>query len=118
MEIPEPIRALVEAWMEAHDAHDAERLAALYAEDGMVMLPDGSRATGRGAIAACYRAQWAGKVRDQPRAGPRKFYFFPPLVHATATATGRHGEKHSVLDILVRQADGSYLFACSSWTYR
>ena len=118
MEVPEPIRAVVEAWMDAHDAHDAAGLAALYAEDGMLMPPDGSRVPGRAAIAEYYRAQWAGKGRDQPRIGPRKFYFFPPLVHATATATGRHGEKHSVLDILVRQADGSYLFACSSWTYR
>lgn len=117
MEVAEPIRALVQEWMDAYDAADVVRLAALYEEDGLLVTPSG-KVQGRAAIAECYRARLARSAREQPRVGPRKFFFFPPLVHATATAAGRHGEKHSVIDILVRQGDGSYLFACSSWTFR
>jgi hypothetical protein len=118
MEIPEPIRALMQAWDDAHAGADADAIAALYDEQGMLLPATGSRVVGRAAIADYYWARLPLKAREQPRIGPRKFFFFPPLVHATATATGRHGEKHSVLDILVQQADGSYLFACSSWTFK
>lgn len=118
MEMPEPIRALMQAWDAAYDGADAAALAALYEEQGMLLPATGSRVLGRPAIAEYYGARLPLKAREQPRIGPRKFFFFPPLVHATATATGRHGEKHSVLDILAQQADGSYLFACSSWTFR
>jgi uncharacterized protein (TIGR02246 family) len=118
MEIPEPIRKLVEQWDGAHDAADARRLASLYTEDGLILLPTGKSVHGRDAIEAHYRNALPVKERDKPRFAPRKFFFFPPLVHATATATGRHGEKHSFVDILVLQADGNYLFTFSSWTFR
>jgi uncharacterized protein (TIGR02246 family) len=118
MEVPEPIRAVVQAWDDAYEAADGDGLAALYEESGVLWPATGSRVAGRAAIAAYLRARLPLPAREQPRIGPRKFFFFPPLVHAAATATGRHGEKHSVLDILVRQADGSYLFACSSWTFK
>jgi uncharacterized protein (TIGR02246 family) len=117
MEVPEPIRTLMAAWEDAIEAADAGRLAALYEADGIVMTP-GGKVQGRAAIADCYRARLARAAREQPRIGPRKFFFFPPVAHATATATGRHGEKHSVIDIFAQQEDGSYLFACSSWTFR
>lgn len=118
MEIPEPLRETVEQWYEAYEAADAGRLASLYTEDAVIFLPTGQRVEGREAIASQYGAMLPLKERDKPRVTPRKFFFFPPIAHATATATGRHGEKHSVVDILARQPDGSYLFACSSWTFK
>lgn len=118
MDIPEPLRELVEQWDAARDAADARRLAALYSEDGVILLPGGQTLHGRDAIEAYYRTALPVKDRDKPRLSPRKFFFFPPLVHATATATGRHGEKHSLVDILVQQADGMYRFTFSSWTFR
>jgi hypothetical protein len=118
MEIPEPLRRLVEDWDEARDAADGPRLASLYTEDATILLPTGKSLRGRAEIAQHYANLPAMKDRDKPRLGPRKFFFFPPITHSTATATGRHGEKHSFVDILVQQADGSYLFAFSSWTLR
>lgn len=117
METPQPIRDLIHAWDDARAAADADRLAALVAADAVLLAPSDDSVRGRAAIAAYFRAQLPVSERDQPRRAPRTFYFFPPLVHATATATGRHGEKHSALDVLVRQTDGGYLFACSSWTW-
>lgn len=118
MEIPEPLRKTVEEWHEAVDAADGARLAALYTPDGVIYLPTGEVLSGREAIARHYSQTLPQKERDKPKLSARKFYFFPPLAHATATANGRHGEKHSLIDILARQADGNYLFVCSSWTYR
>ena len=118
MEIPEPLRETVQDWYEAYDAADASRLASLYTEDGIILLPTGQRLQGREAIARHYSAMLPQKERDKPKLSPRKFFFFPPIAHATATATGRHGEKHSLVDVLAQQPDGSYLFVCSSWTFR
>lgn len=118
MEIPEPLRKLVDDWDDARETGDAARLASFYADDGAILLPTGERVSGRDAIAAHYSNMLPVKDRDKPRMGPRKFFFFPPIVHATATATGRHGEKHSFIDILVQQADGSFRFTFSSWTLR
>lgn len=118
MEVPEPLRVLVEAWDDAHAAADSAGLAALYTADATLIVPGAGRVTGRAAIADYFGKRLPLKARDQPRVGPRKFFFYPPVAHATATATGRHGEKHSVLDIFAQQDDGSFLFACSSWTYR
>lgn len=117
MEIPEPVRLLIAAWDDAHAAADADRLAALYEEGGQLLLPSGT-VQGRAAIAAYFHAQLPGNPRDQPRLAAPKCYFFPPLVHVTATATGRHGEKHSVLAILRQQSDGAWRYASSSWTWR
>lgn len=117
MEIPEPIRHLLATWQEAHAAADAARLAALYAEDGWLLSPSG-KVQGRAAIAAYFDAHLPGTPREQPRLAAPRFFFFPPLVHVTASATGRHGEKHSAVDILQRQDDGTYLYAGSSWTWR
>ena len=118
VEIPEPLRETVQAWYEAYEAADAERLASLYTDDAVVFLPTGQTLTGREAIARHYSAMLPQKERDKPRMSPKKFFFFPPVAHATATGTGRHGEKHSVVDVMARQPDGSYLFVYSSWTYR
>ena len=118
VEIPEPLRKTVQQWYEAYEAADANRLASLYTEDGVIYLPTGQRLQGRDAIAKHYTAMLPQKERDKPRVSPRKFFFFPPIAHATATAAGRHGEKHSVVDILAQQPDGNYLFACSSWTFK
>jgi ketosteroid isomerase-like protein len=117
METPEPLRKIVEQWDEARDAGDAGRLASLYAADAVIFLPTGQVLQGREAIKEHYGKMLPLKERDQPRFGPRKFFFFPPIAHATATATGRHGEKHSIVDILAQQPDGDFLFVCSSWTY-
>lgn len=116
--MPEVIRTLMQAWDDAHAAADADALAALYTADAVVLAAPGKPVQGRAAIAAYFRARLPLKERDQPRPGPRKCYFFPPLVHLTATAAGRHGEKHAALDVLVQQQDGGYLIACSSWTWR
>jgi hypothetical protein len=118
MEIPEPLRKLVQEWDEARDAGDGRRLASLYAQDAVILLPTGQSLAGREAIAGHYGKLPVAKDRDKPRFGPRKFFFFPPIAHATATATGRHGEKHSFVDIVVQQPDGTYLFTFSSWTLR
>jgi uncharacterized protein (TIGR02246 family) len=118
MEIPEPLRELVDDWDAARAAGDAVRLASFYADDATILLPTGQALRGRDAIAAHYSKLPAVKERDKPRIGTRKFFFFPPVVHATATASGRHGEKHSFVDILVQQPDGGFLFSFSSWTLR
>lgn len=118
MEIPEPLRKLVQDWDEARDAADGRRLASLYAEDAIILLPTGQTLAGRAAIEEHYGQALAAKDRGKPRLGPRKFFFFPPIAHATATATGRHGEKHSFVDILKQQPNGNYLFTFSSWTFR
>lgn len=118
MDIPQPLRKLVEDWDAARDACDGRRLASLYAEDAIILLPTGQSLHGRDAIEAHYAKLLPVKERDRPRFGPRKFFFFPPITHATSTATGRHGEKHSFVDILVQQPDGSFLFTFSSWTLR
>ncbi len=118
MDIPEPLRKIVEDSDEARDAGDARGLASAYAGDAIVYLPTGQVLHGREAIERHYASMPAVKERDRPRMGPRKFYFFPPIAHAVATATGRHGEKHSFVDILLQQADGSFRFTCSSWTLR
>lgn len=118
MDIPEPLRKLIEEHDNARDAGDAQALASAYASDAIIYLPTGQALHGREAIEQYYAGLPAIKDRDKPRMGPRKFFFFPPIVHAVATATGRHGEKHSVVDILLRQPDGSFLFTCSSWTLR
>jgi uncharacterized protein (TIGR02246 family) len=118
MEIPEPLRKLIQDWDEARDAADANRLASLYTKDAILLLPTGETVQGRDAIAKHYGKILPLKDRDKPRFAARKFFFFPPIAHATATATGRHGEKHSFIDIIAQQPDGNYLFACSSWTLR
>lgn len=118
MDMPEVIRALMQAWDDAHAAADADALAALYTPDAVVLAAPGAVVQGRVAIATYFGARLPVTERNQPRLGPRKCFFFPPLVHVTATATGRHGEKHAALDVLVQQSDGSYLIACSSWTWR
>lgn len=108
----------MQQWYEAFDAADADRLASLYTRDGIIFLPTGQTLQGREAIAQHYRAMLPQSQRDKPKMSPRKFFFFPPIAHATATATGRHGEKHSLVDVLAQQADGNYLFVCSSWTFK
>lgn len=118
MDIPEPLREIVQQCDDARDAGDGAALASVYAEDAIVYLPTGLTLRGRAAIGQHYAGLPAVKERDRPRMGPRKFFFFPPIAHAVATATGRHGEKHSFVDILVQQADGKFLFTCSSWTLR
>lgn len=118
MEIPEPLRKLVKNWDEARDTADGRRLASLYAENATILLPTGQSLAGREAIEEHYAKMLPTKDRDKPRFGPRKFFFFPPIAHATATATGRHGEKHSFVDILIQQPDGNFLFTFSSWTFR
>lgn len=119
MDIPQPLRELVAALSAARDSGDAGTIAALYLNDAMLIAPDAMH-RGRAAIAAYYQARAEDKpgARAQQRPGPAKFFFFPPVVHAVATANGRHGEKHSFIDILTQQSDGSYLVACSSWTLR
>jgi hypothetical protein len=119
VDIPQPLRELVAALDAARDAGDAAAIAALYLDDAMLITPDGV-CRGRAAIAACYQVRFDARpgARAQPRPGPAKFFFFPPVVHAVATVNGRHGEKHSFIDILTQQGDGSYLVACSSWTLR
>jgi uncharacterized protein (TIGR02246 family) len=118
MDIPEPLRKTVQDWDDARAAGDASGLASVYANDAVIYLPTGQILQGRAAIEQHYANMPAVKERDKPRMGPRKFFFFPPIAHAVATATGRHGEKHSFVDILVQQADGKFLFTCSSWTLR
>lgn len=120
VDIPEPLRAIVTALHAARQAGDAQAIASLCSEDAIVLLPGGQRLAGRAAIAAGYPAPASGKASKAGRGGEpnTKFYFFPPLVHALATINGRHGEKHSLVDIYQQQADASYLLAFSSSTLR
>ena len=118
MDAPAPVRTVLDALAQARSAHDATALAALYLDDGLIILPGGERLHGRAAIEAWYRAAAPRSVRDTPKATPPKVYFFPPLVHALTTASGRHGEKHSFVDILMADSAGGYRVACSSWTLR
>lgn len=52
------IRATNKAWMEAIVAKDAKAIAAIYAEDGQFLPPNGPKAVGREAI----EKSWAGAV--------------------------------------------------------
>lgn len=118
MDAPEPVRALLETLAAARASHDAGALAALYLDDGLIILPNGERLQGRQAIAAYYRTTAPRSARDTPKFGPAKVYFFPPLVHVLTTASGRHSEKHSFVDILASDGAGGFQLACSSWTLR
>jgi hypothetical protein len=123
IDIPEPLRDSTTQLHEARQSGDGQAIAALYSEDALLILPSGQRLAGRTAIADYYR-----NAAARPAAGGRrsagasepgyKFYFFPPLVHAVATVNGRHGEKHSLVDIYQQQADLQYLLVFSSWTLR
>ncbi len=55
----------VAAWQEAYNAGDADKIAAMYAEDGVVMAPNVPVATGRDAI----RAMIAKQSADAKAAG-------------------------------------------------
>jgi ketosteroid isomerase-like protein len=120
MDIPEPLRPLAAALAKARADGDAQAIAALYAQDGLIILPDGARLQGRAAIAAHYQALAASAKRSRtaPASGTAKWFFFPPIVHAITTLNGRHGEKHCLVDVFSQQPDGAYLLACSSWTLR
>ncbi|MDB5959688.1 MAG: hypothetical protein JWP59_982 [Massilia sp.] len=119
MDAPEPVRALMETLLAARAAGDGAAIAALYVDDGSLFVPAGQRIQGRAAIAAYYQTQaQAARKQQAPKLSPPKFYFFPPLVHAVSSANGRHGEKHSFIDILLQQDGGGWLLACSSWTLR
>ena len=48
--VADELRAAEDEWQRLFEAGDAEGLAALYAEDGMRLPPDGSRTVGRDAI--------------------------------------------------------------------
>ena len=120
MDVPQPLRALSELLTAAREGGDGSVIAALYAVDGMMLLPDGERVCGREAIAAHYqqheRAPRPASRRTTPSAAPTRYYFFPPIAHAVTTINGRHGEKHSLIDVFMRQHDGTYLLVLSSWT--
>lgn len=121
--IPEPLRESAALLHAARQAGDAAAIAALYSEDALLILPDGQRLAGRAAIASHYVAvaRPAAPAVRKAAGGAEpayKFYFFPPLVHALATVNGRHGEKHSLVDIYQQQADLRYLLVFSSWTLR
>lgn len=117
MDVPEPLRQLAAQLDAARAAGDGAAIAALYADDGLLILADGARLQGRAAIAAHY-ANAPAKGRQAPRPSAAKFYFFPPIAHAVSSASGRHGEKHSLIDIYLRQDEGNYLLQCSSWTWQ
>ena len=121
-DIPEPLRDCAVQLQAARHAGDGAAIAALYSEDALLILPDGQRLAGRAAIAAHYGGlASATPARGKAAAGREsafKFYFFPPLVHAIASVNGRHGEKHSLVDIYQQQADLRYLLVFSSWTLR
>ncbi|MES2759475.1 MAG: SgcJ/EcaC family oxidoreductase [Pseudomonadota bacterium] len=55
MEIPEPLRKLVDYWDDGRETGDAARLASFYTDDGAILLPTGQRVSGRDAIAEHYR---------------------------------------------------------------
>lgn len=118
MDTPAPLRELTDALAAARADGDGAAIARLYATDGLIILPDQRRLAGREAIAAYYLGLAVRKARELPRLGVTKYFFFPPIVHAITTANGRHGEKHSFIDILTQQEDGAYLVAFSSWTLR
>lgn len=123
IDIPEPLRASASRLQAARQASDADAIAGLCSEDALLITPSGQRLAGRAAIATYYR-ETAQKTPDAARkiagsiAPQYKFYFYPPLAHAVATLNGRHGEKHSFVDIYQQQADQHYLLVFSSWTLR
>jgi uncharacterized protein (TIGR02246 family) len=54
-----PVIAAANAdWVPAMKAHDARRVAAAYADDGLFILPDGKVISGRAAIEASTRARF------------------------------------------------------------
>ena len=120
-DVPEPLRERAARLHAARQAGDGAAIAALCSEDALLILPDGRHLAGRAAIAAHYQDTARSSARAKPAAAREpayKFYFFPPLVHAIATVNGRHGEKHSLVDVYRQQADQGYLLVFSSWTLR
>jgi hypothetical protein len=118
-DIPAPLRERAAQLQAARQTGDGAAIAALYSEDGMMILPSGERITGRAAIAAHYAQASPARGKRAAAAPPAcKFYYFPPLAHALATVNGRHGEKHSLVDIYQQQPDLGYLLVFSSWTLR
>ena len=54
------LKAVTAAWLEAYNAGDAEKIVAMYAEDGVLMPPHASVATGHTEIRAFLTADTAG----------------------------------------------------------
>jgi uncharacterized protein (TIGR02246 family) len=61
--IPADARAAIDKansdWIPALEAHDAVRIAAAYADEGVFVMPDGSVVKGRDAVAQLYRDRFA-----------------------------------------------------------
>lgn len=116
IDVPEPLRETALRLHTARQAGDADAIAAVCSEDALLILPNGERRAGRAAIAAYYRE---GARKLGAGANPNfKFYFYPPMVHALASVNGRHGEKHSLIDIYQQQPDMRYLLVFSTSTMR
>lgn len=58
------IRDLNATWFRIYNTHDAAALAALYAEDAVLMMPGAAVARGREAIAAAYKKDMDGMAKS------------------------------------------------------
>jgi uncharacterized protein (TIGR02246 family) len=117
MDVPKPLKYIVQAWYDARKSNDPDGIARVYEESGVIVLPTGKVLRGRPAIKAHYThtLRTRGQL-DKLRFGPRQFFLSTSIAHMTRRAQGKNGERHSFVDIFTKQANGKFLFACSSWT--
>jgi uncharacterized protein (TIGR02246 family) len=98
------LKAATATWMEAYNAGDVEKIVALYAEDGVLMPPHASVATGHAAIRAFLTADTAGAKAAGVKLVPGA------TVAGVAGDTGWESGSYTVTDPSGATVDsGSYL---------
>ena len=84
---------------------DVEGIVSIYSEDAVLVLPDGSRAVGRGEI----RAYYAQLCSDRPQFAPGEQSL--PLINGHIALTSTVLTNGTVtVEVAVRQADGTWLW--------
>ena len=98
------LKAGTAAWLEAYNAGDVEKIVAMYAEDGVLMPPHASVATGHAAIRAFLTADTAGAKAAGVKLLPG------PATAGVTGDTGWESGSYAVVDASGATVDsGSYL---------
>ena len=98
------LKAVTAAWLEAYNAADVEKIVAMYTEDGILMPPHASVATGHTAIRAFLTADTAGAKAAGIKLLPG------PATAGVAGDTGWESGSYAAVDASGATVDsGSYL---------
>lgn len=117
------IRSMAEEFVRAINEGDAETLAALFTDDAVRMPPNEPAATGKEALEAQYRAEFAQfdidldwTLEEIVVAGEWAYYRAGYTVSVTPKAGGESAQEiGKILDILERGSGGSWKIARHIW---